>query len=65
MIGVQMAFAYVGICIMPPIFGVIANHISFSLLPVYLLVILALMIVMHEKMLPMIENNKKGMINGQ
>ncbi len=47
-IGVQMACAYVGTCLMPPIFGLIANHISAALLPVYLLVILVLMVVMHE-----------------
>ena len=48
-IGVQMASAYVGTCLMPPIFGFIANHISVSLFPLYLLVILILMVVMHEK----------------
>ncbi len=47
-IGVQMACAYVGTCLMPPIFGLIANHISAALLPVYLLAILVLMVVMHE-----------------
>lgn len=47
-IGVQMASAYVGSCIMPFIFGLIANNIAVSLLPVYLLLILGLMIVMHE-----------------
>lgn len=47
-IGVQMASAYVGICLMPPLFGLIANHISVSLLPVYLVVILVLMVAMHE-----------------
>ena len=47
-IGVQMASAYVGICLMPPLFGLIANHISVSLLPVYLAVILVLMVAMHE-----------------
>lgn len=51
MIGVQMASAYVGTCLMPPLFGLIANHISASLLPIYLLAILAVMTVMHEKML--------------
>ena len=50
-IGVQMASAYVGTCLMPPLFGLIANHISVSLMPVYLLAILILMAVMHEKML--------------
>ncbi len=47
-IGVQMASAYVGTCLMPPLFGLIANHISVALFPVYMLVILALMVVMHE-----------------
>lgn len=50
-IGVQMASAYVGTCIMPPIFGLIADHISVSLLPFYLLAILLLMAWMHETML--------------
>ena len=47
-IGVQMASAYVGTCLMPPLFGLIANHISVRLLPVYLLILLALMVFMHE-----------------
>ena len=47
-IGIQMASAYMGSCLMPPVFGLIANHIAVALLPVYLLVILILMIVMHE-----------------
>lgn len=57
MIGVQMASAYVGTCFMPPIFGFIANHVSVSLFPVYLLTILILMAVMHEKMLPKVSTN--------
>ena len=47
-IGIQMACAYVGTCLMPPLFGLIANHISVALLPWYLIAILALMVVMHE-----------------
>ena len=49
LIGVQMASAYTGTCLMPPLFGLIANHVSVALLPVYLLVILVLMVVMHER----------------
>ena len=48
LIGVQMACAYVGSLSMPPIFGLIANHISVALYPAYLLLILALMFAMHE-----------------
>lgn len=47
-IGIQMACAYVGTCLMPPLFGLIANHISVGLLPVYLLLFLICMTVMHE-----------------
>ena len=49
-IGVQMASAYVGTCLMPPVFGMIAGRVSISLLPVYLLLLLALMIMMHERL---------------
>lgn len=50
-IGVQMASAYLGNCLMPPLFGMIANHITVSLFPFYLLVILILMVFMHEVLL--------------
>ena len=50
LIGVQMASAYVGICCMPPVFGLIANHVSASLLPWYLGVLLAVMVIMCEKL---------------
>ena len=49
-VGVQMASAYTGTLIMPFIFGIIANHITVALLPVYLLLILGLMIVMYERL---------------
>ena len=47
-IGIQMASAYVGTLLMPPVFGLIANHITVALLPMYLFIILILMFVMHE-----------------
>lgn len=50
-IGVQMASAYVGICLMPPLFGLIANHITAALFPFYLLVLLVLMALAHEALL--------------
>lgn len=48
MIGVQIAFAYTGFLIMPSLFGVIADYISVSLLPIYQLLLLVLMFSMHE-----------------
>ncbi len=45
-IGIQMASAYIGTCLMPPFFGVLAGVTTVALLPVYLLLILILMAVM-------------------
>lgn len=39
MMGVQMAFAYIGSTFTPPLFGLIAEHISISLFPVFLLIL--------------------------
>lgn len=50
-IGVQMASAYVGTALMPPLFGLIANNINIALLPLFLLISLILMTVMHKRML--------------
>ena len=47
-IGVQMASAYIGNCLMPPLFGVIANHTTIAILPYYQLAVLILMGYMHE-----------------
>lgn len=49
-IGVQMASAYIGICLMPPLFGLMASRISVSLFPVFLLILLAVMAFMHERL---------------
>ena len=50
LVGVQMASAYVGICLMPPLFGFLADRIGIWLLPWYLLAILVLMAVMYGRM---------------
>ena len=49
-VGVQMACAYVGSMLMPPVFGLIAQYVSISLYPFYMLAILVLMVVMHERL---------------
>jgi len=48
--GMQMASAYVGTTLMPPVFGYIAEHISIGLYPVYLIIFVFLMVVMVESM---------------
>lgn len=48
-IGKQMACAYIGSTLMPPVFGLIAQWINISLYPAYLLVFAVLMLVMCER----------------
>lgn len=43
-IGIQMAFAYVGSTFMPPVFGLIGQYISMDLMPLYLALFLIGMI---------------------
>ena len=49
-VGVQMASAYVGSLLMPSVFGILANHITVALLPMYLGVIFVVMFVMYERL---------------
>lgn len=49
-VGVQMASAYTGSLLMPTLFGIIANHIAVSLLPMYLCGIFVVMFVMYERL---------------
>lgn len=44
--GIQMATAYVGSTFMPPLFGLIGAQLGYGMLPLYIGVFLALMIVM-------------------
>lgn len=63
-IGVQMAFAYSGSTFMPPLFGLIANHIHIGLYPFFLMVFLVLMFVMTETLnrrLPAARSNAAGL----
>ena len=46
--GVQMAAAYVGNCLMPPLFGLLAQSISPALYPWFLAALLAVMAAMSE-----------------
>ena len=49
MVGVQMASAYVGTSVMPPLFGLLVSWIGIEVLPVFLLVILATQFVMYNR----------------
>lgn len=47
-IGVEMASAYVGICVMPPVFGFVADWIGIWVLPLFLVMITVVMFLCHE-----------------
>ena len=49
-IGVQMASAYTGTLLMPPVYGILANQFTPALLPWFLGAILVLMTVMSEQL---------------
>lgn len=56
-IAVQMASAYIGTCLMPPLFGLIATHVHVALFPFYLALFLLIMILSHESLL---RNGRRG-----
>lgn len=60
LVGIQMASAYTGSTLMPPLFGLIAQHISVSLYPWYLLIFAALMLCMTELLNRTIKKKVKG-----
>lgn len=47
-IGIQMAAAYLGATLAPPIFGLIANYVEIKLLPLYIAIFMILSFVMLE-----------------
>jgi fucose permease len=57
-IGIQMASAYIGTTFMPPLFGLIGNHISMGLYPVFLLFFVILMLLMFERLTKLIAKSK-------
>ena len=63
-IGVQMAAAYTGTCLMPPAFGLLAEHAGTALLPLFLLLFTLLMAAMHESLLRRTEHGERCKIPG-
>ena len=49
-VGIQMASAYVGCTLMPPLFGLLAQHVSIALYPYYMLFFAVLMLLMTERL---------------
>jgi len=48
--GMQVGSAYIGVTIMPPLFGWLASYLSFSIFPVFLAIVLLVKIVLVEIM---------------
>lgn len=48
LMGMQMASAYIGATLMPPLVGLLAQKLSITLYPLYLIVLLLLMVLMTE-----------------
>ena len=48
LVGIQMATAYIGITVAPPLFGLIAQYVSVALYPYYLFIFTMLQFVMTE-----------------
>jgi fucose permease len=57
--GVQMACAYVGSTFMPPLFGILASYVGYSLMPFYTGSILLLMFVMIELLYKRVDAKNK------
>ena len=49
-IGVQMAFAYIGTLSLPPFFGVIADLTTIALLPIYITILFLIMLIAFESL---------------
>lgn len=57
-IGVEMACAYIGTLLMPPLFGVLSRWLSLAFFPIYLLFLILSMIVLYERMLRKIKTHR-------
>lgn len=59
-IGVQMAAAYTGTTLTPPLFGLIAQYLHIGLYPVYLLVFTLLMFLTSERLNQIVKRRQDG-----
>ena len=57
-VGIQMASAYLGSTLMPPVFGIIARNISISLFPYFMAIFAVLMLVMTERLNSLFKKSK-------
>ena len=56
--GIQMASAYIGTTLMPPLFGRLAAHIHFNIFPIFIGIVLIIKIIMVETLNRKIDGKK-------
>lgn len=49
-IGLEATGAYIGVSLMPPLFGVLSKYVGMKWLPIYILIILLVLIYVHESL---------------
>jgi fucose permease len=59
LVGLQMASAYMGSTLMPPVFGAVAQYIDISLFPFFLLFMLGMMFMLSENLNRTVSKNMK------
>lgn len=57
MMGAQMAASYVGIALMPPLFGLLAQTLGVNMFPYYLMVLFVVMILSMARMTAILKSN--------
>jgi len=58
-VGVQMASAYTGSTLMPPLFGLIANHVNINFFPAFLSVFAVFMLISTQKLNKLVSDRKE------
>ncbi|MDO4618014.1 MAG: MFS transporter [Clostridia bacterium] len=59
LVGIQMASAYTGSTLMPPLFGIIAQNTTLGMYPVYLGIMAVLMFVLNERLNRILKKRNK------
>ena len=60
--GYQMAVAYTGTTILPPLFGIVAAHVSIGLFPVVILLFALIMLLSSEKVNRILYQSRKSQV---
>ncbi len=64
-VGIQMASAYIGATLFPPVFGVLAQWLSFGIFPYFVIFFTVLTFLFSEKMNRIVDRNTTQQITGQ